>query len=377
MPTVPDSKFNKVSVLGKIFFILSLILINFSLLSQITRYSNDFLNIGATAQGIALGNGLIASSQGASAIYYNPANITNLSNSFDFAITHSQYFANTANYDALLAAYKYNNNISLGLGIIRLGIDNIPNTLNIYNNGSFNLAQITYFSVEDYAVLFVWAQKRSKFSYAIRPKFIYRHLGSFAQGFGFGIDASISFKWKKINFGANFNDILGTYTAWFYSLDQHTINVFDSTGNEIPHNSIEIAIPSTQLGINRNFNINNKIQLKNEFNLFIQWTYQTAAIISSSLASISPAFSTEIIYKKVIFFRVGLSNFQKINFFVSNNSTEFRERINFVPSIGLGFRYHKIIIDYSFQNVFNKTIPLQSHFITARFPLDLKNKKEN
>ncbi len=336
------------------------------------RYSNDFLQIGATARGVGMGNSLVATADGAGAVYYNPANITNLSNTFDFAITHSEYFGSVANYDFLLSAYKYNDKTFLGLGLVRLGIDNIPNTLDIYVDGSFNLDMITYFSVEDYAMFLVFARKTGRLSYALRPKFIYRHLGNFVNGYGFGIDASLSYQWKKFLLGLNVNDALGTFTAWFYNLDQHTINVFDSTGNEVPHNSVEFAIPSTTMGISRDWEVNKKLVLRSELDLFIQWAHRSSAIISTPVASLSPGLGAEIIYKKILFFRAGLYNFQKIKYFSNDSSTVVTNKINFFPSIGIGLRYHKIIIDYTFQNVFNQAVPLQSHFITVRFPLNPK-----
>ncbi len=367
----PDKRFNSVNVLGKILFTLFFIFSVFNKANaQIVKYSNDFLRIGATAQGIGMGNSMVASASGASAVFYNPSNITKLSNTFDFAITHSEYFGSVANYDFLMAAYKYNDKTFLGVGILRLGIGNIPNTLSIYNNGSFDLDQISYFSVEDYAMFLAFARKAQKFSYALRAKLIYRHLGSFANGYGFGLDASISYDWHKFHLGANVTDALGTFTAWFYNLDQHTIQVFDSTGNEIPHNTVEIAIPSTTIGISREFKINDKLSLREEFDIFLQWAQRSSAIISTPIASIYPRLGSEFIFHNVLFVRLGLSNFQKIKYFTNSSSTEFGQKINFFPSVGLGLKYHKIIIDYTFENVFNQAVPLQSHFFTVRFPLN-------
>ncbi len=366
----PERRFKSVNVFGKIFFTLFFITTNLGLYAQIVSYSNDFLNIGATAQGIGMGNSMVASAHDASAVYYNPANITKISNTFDFAITHSEYFGSIANYDFLLFAYKYNEKTYLGFGLLRMGIDNIPNTLNIYNNGSFNLDNITYFSVEDYAMFLVFARKSAKLSYAIRSKLVYRHLGSFVNGYGFGLDACLAYQWRDFHFGVNINDALGTFTAWFYNLDQQTIDILDSTGNEIPHNTVEIAVPSTTLGVSRDLKINGKLTLRSELDLFIQWAQRTSALISTPVASLSPGLGTEFIFKDVLFIRAGLYNFQKITYFSNNTSVNFTSKINFFPSLGIGFRYHKVIIDYTFQNLFNQAVPLQSHFITVRFPLN-------
>ncbi len=366
----PDTRFSNVNVFGKIFFTLFFITIFFSINAQIVRYSNDFLQIGATARGVGMGNSMVASSSGAGALFYNPASITKISNTFDFAITHSEYFGNVANYDFLLGVYRYDSTTYLGLGTVRLGIDNIPNTLSIYNNGSFDLDQITYFSVEDYAMFMVFARRTKRLSYAVRSKLIYRHLGKFANGYGFGIDASLSFNWHKFHLGLLVNDALGTFTAWFYNLDDHTIAVFDSTGNQIPHNGVEIAIPSTITGISRDFRLSGKLTLRQELDLFIQWAHRSSAVISTRVFSLSPGLGSEFIFNNVLFVRLGLYNFQKIKYFSSNSSTTFSQRINFFPSLGLGLRYHKVIIDYTFQNLLNKAVPLQSHFITVRFPLN-------
>ena len=53
-----------------------------------------------------------------------------------------------------------NNKRALGLSMIRFGIDDIPNTLSLYeDDGSVNYDNIRPFSAADYAFLFSYAQK--------------------------------------------------------------------------------------------------------------------------------------------------------------------------------------------------------------------------
>ncbi len=372
---MPESKFNIVKVFGKIFLLNTFIFLSFSVFGQFVSFSNEFLKIGATAQGISTGNSIAAQVKGSSALYYNPANITKLANSLDFTITHSEYFSGIANYDFASVAYKYKSNISLAAGFIRLGVDNIPNTLSIYSNGSFDLDRITYFSVEDYAFFLAIAKQHENLSYALRSKIIYRHLGQFVNGYGFGVDAAITYHRGKNIFAANFNDILGTFTAWFYNLDSTVINVFDSTGNAIPQNGMEFTIPSTIMAWGRTFQIAPKWTLAAETDIYIELAQKNNMLLSTRIFSLSPHLGAELQFKDVLFIRAGMSNFQKVTYFTGKDSVNTSRRINFFPQMGIGFRYHSIFIDYAFQNFLNSAVALRSHFITIRFSLGKKPEK--
>src|SRR6187431_1641362 len=80
-------------------FISSLLLYPNIYTGQFRKYSNEFLNIGAGARGLAMGNAQVASVNDATAGYWNPAGLTGVKDFPMAGIMHADYFAGIAKYD--------------------------------------------------------------------------------------------------------------------------------------------------------------------------------------------------------------------------------------------------------------------------------------
>ena len=134
-----------------------LILCSESLYAQL-KYSNDFLQIVAGARSFSLSKSVVASVDGPSSIYWNPSSLVEMQES-SLEIMHAAYFGGIANYDQISYVSKYEDGAAYGFMIIRLGIDDIMNTINLVdNNGNTDYDRITLFSVADYACLFSYAK---------------------------------------------------------------------------------------------------------------------------------------------------------------------------------------------------------------------------
>ncbi|HMS51202.1 MAG TPA: UPF0164 family protein [Chitinophagales bacterium] len=149
-------------------FFTSLLLFLFLLLAtasqalaqkNLRKYSNDFLSIGVGARAAAMGNTQTATVNNVNAGYWNPAGLTQLKH-FQLGLMHNEWFASVAKYDYVAFATPITNNKrAIGFSAIRLGVDDIPNTLNLVApDGSINYNNITTFSAADYAFLVSYAQ---------------------------------------------------------------------------------------------------------------------------------------------------------------------------------------------------------------------------
>ena len=59
--------------------------------SQVVRkYSNEFLNIGVGARGLAMSNAQVATTSDVYSNYYNPAGLVNIPNTLQLGIMHSE-----------------------------------------------------------------------------------------------------------------------------------------------------------------------------------------------------------------------------------------------------------------------------------------------
>src|SRR6478609_2935523 len=128
--------------------------------SQFRKYSNEFLNIGAGARGLAMGGAQVASAKDATAGYWNPAGLTGVKDHPNVGLMHAEYFSGIAKYDYIAAAIPVQDNKrTLGISVLRFAVDEIPNTLGLIEpDGSINYDKIKTFSVADWAMLLSFAQ---------------------------------------------------------------------------------------------------------------------------------------------------------------------------------------------------------------------------
>lgn len=337
-------------------------------------YSNDFLNIGVGAKNIAQGGSTIADIDDFSSGYYNPAGLSELKNKYEFGLLHSEYFAGIVKYDFAGFSYKLDSTTGISASLIRLGVDNIQNTLFLYDdNGNIDYSRIEFFSVSDYALLVSLGRKSiiSGLSYGLTAKIIYRSQGEFAKAYGFGIDIGAQYSISGWNFGAKLNNATTSFTAWFFNLSDQAKDVFLETGNELPKNTLEISLPILNLGVSKNWDFDNKIGLRTEINLNLTFDGKRNALISFNPISVYPQAGIEINYARTLYIRSGINNFQLIpNFSSTSDSTNnyFQSKnLDFVPNIGIGIVFKKIYIDYALTDVGNQSVSLYSHIFSISF----------
>ena len=298
--------YNKLKYLFFFFIFLS-----YSGITQ-TKYSNEFLKIGAGARSLSLSKAVVASSANSSSVYWNPSALVDLSKT-EIELMHASYFSGIANYDQFSYAKKVNETEAVGFMLLRFGVDDIMNTSNLIDNqGNVDYNQIELFSVADYAFLFSYARKDvfKGFDAGGNLKLIYRQIGDFAKAWGFGFDLSTQKKFGKWKVAAIARDASSTYNSWVFNMENFD-DVYNQTGNELPDNSSELTLPSLQTGLARNIHINDNFTAHTELDFFIHIDGERNTLISSDKISLNPHFGTEIRYKKLVDFRFGIGDFTK------------------------------------------------------------------
>ena len=354
-------------------FLLIQIILLFSLstiFGQVAKYSNEFLSIGVGARSLGMANAYVAASNDVTSGYWNPAGLTHMTSEYQVGLMHAEYFAGVAKYDYAGFAMQIDSMSSFGASIIRFGIDDIPNTTELYDDqGNINYDRITTFSAADYAMTFSYA-RRSKIkglSFGGNVKIIYRQIGSFAKAYGFGLDVGVQYHLKKWRFGAMGRDITSTFNAWTYDLSSDMKEVFEATGNEIPDNSLELTLPRLLLGAGRYFIISKSITAIVEADFDITFDGKRNTLIKSNPISIDTRIGTEFSYKDIVFLRGGINNFQTETDFGGKKTTTFQ------PNIGVGIRIKKIVsIDYALTDIGDQSIALYSNIFSLRVDLGAK-----
>ncbi len=336
---------------------------------QAPKYSNEFLSIGVGARALGMSNSVVASVDDATASYWNPAGMLGIKTDAQIGLMHAEYFAGIAKFDYGGFAKRIDSNSVFGFSIIRFGVDDIPNTIDLIDpSGNIDYDRISTFSSADYAFIFSYARRTKIPGLDIGANFkiIHRKVGDFGRSWGFGLDASAIYKTKGWIFGANFRDVTTTFNAWSYSLTDQMIDVFNQTGNEIPDNTLEITMPRLLLGAARKFYIqeNKKVSIMTELDLDVTFDGKRNTLIKSNFGSIDPHLGIEAGFRDLVFLRTGLGNFQK-----SIKIDGSGEELTFQPNIGFGVRLKKFTIDYALTDIGDQSVSLYSHVFSLKFDI--------
>jgi len=347
--------------------------------SQFRKYSNEFLNIGAGARGLAMGNAQVATANDATAGYWNPAGLTGVKDQINAGIMHADYFAGIAKYDYLSVAVPVQDNKrTLGVSLLRFAVDDIPNTLFLVEpDGSINYGNIQTFSSADYALLLSFAQnikntEEKNISFGANAKVIYRKVGKFATAWGFGIDVGLQMHGRNWHAGVVARDLTTTFNAWSFKFSEKEKEALYLTKNDIPVKSTELTAPRLVLGGGYKFGISNAIKLMAEVDADVTFDGKRNTILSGNTISFDPHVGIEGSYKDVFFIRAGITNFQRA---LSDGDTLNQKKVwIYQPSLGAGFKIKNVMLDYAFTNLANQENPLFTHIFSLR--INFGNKKD-
>ncbi|MBI5475882.1 MAG: PorV/PorQ family protein [Ignavibacteriales bacterium] len=316
---------NILNIKSFLFIFLSIAVCSqYSFAASKAKYAGEFLSIGIGGRALGLGGAYTAVATDITAGYWNPAGLA----SMDYpqvSLMHDERFAGLVNYDYGAVAIPYDKNTTFALSVIRLGVDNIPDTRNagIDANGNplppdrwqdlagLNFDKITYFNAADWGFLLSYAnQSTTSFSYGVNLKFIYRSLDNTSAN-GIGIDVGTRYRvMDNFYLAGSAQDITTTLVAW-------------SNGTN------ELILPTLKLGsvyyieaFNGRFAPAFDVDLR-----FENRRYSSMA----HLGGISFDFreGLEFEYKNIAAIRIGYSEIGTIN-------------------IGAGIKLPKLAIDYSF-----------------------------
>ncbi|MBU1298344.1 MAG: PorV/PorQ family protein [Bacteroidetes bacterium] len=204
--------------------VIAIVLIPFNIYAGtgIGKYAGEFISIGVGGRALGMGGAYTALANDVTAGYWNPAGLSKI-NYPQLSLMHSEQFGSLVNYDYAAVAIPFGSNSSIGLSIIRLGIDGIPDTRNAWvdENGNGILdedlvgSKITYFNAADWAMYFTYSKKyNDNFSYGVNLKLIRREM-SVGSATGLGFDIGVQYSpFENILLGANFQDATTTLIAW-------------------------------------------------------------------------------------------------------------------------------------------------------------------
>ena len=348
-------------------FVLSML---FSYAQSTPKYSNEFLSIGVGARAFGMSNAFIATVDDVTAAYWNPAGLTQQKDKIQLSFMHSAYLAGIANYDYIGLSTKVKENSAIAFSMVRFGVDGIPNTLDLIQNGQIDYDRVTEFSAVDYGFFLSYAQGTNIEGLNVggSAKIIHRRAGEFSTAWGFGIDAGAQYKsasdWM---FAAMVRDATSTFNAWSFNFTDAEKDIFTVTDNEIPVNSLEITLPKILLGVAKKFEFGEDYSLLAEFDMDLNTDGKRNTLIRTNFISADPHLGLEAAYNDIIFVRAGIGNFQQVQ------NIDFKDEWTFQPNIGVGLNLGKLSIDYALSDIGDQSAALYSHVFSIRASINAQD----
>lgn len=353
----------------RVLFICLMVLASSGVKAQALKYSNEFLTLGAGAKAAGLSNAVVARVNDATAAYWNPAGLLSIKDNLQFTLMHNEQFAGIVKHDYGTIAYRLNEKSAVAFSFIRVGVDDIPNTLDLFQNGQIDYSRIQSFSAVDYAFIGSYARYTGIEGLKLggNVKVIRRVVGEFANAWGFGFDVGAQYKYRKWDFGLSIRDITSTFNVWSYSFSQSQKQVLLQTNNKLPENTLEITLPRTIFGIARRFDFfSNKFSVTPELNADITFDGQRNVLVSNAYVNIDPRLGLDLGYKDFVFLRGGVMNIQE--------ETQFdgSKKYVYTPTVGVGLQINNLAIDYALANAGSVSSLPYSNIISLRLGINKK-----
>ncbi|MGF1670446.1 MAG: PorV/PorQ family protein [Balneolaceae bacterium] len=328
------------------------------------KFGGDFLSVGAGARALGMGSAYSAIAADVTAAYWNPAGLADVE-SIDIAYMHSERFAGVVSYDyGAVALPLRTGDAVLAISFFRQGVDNIKNTLNAFDKER-NLprenaeAFFEEFSVADLAFFLTYAKRiNERLSWGASAKVVNHSIGPFADAWGYSLDIAARYKIGKTFVALNAIDV--TTMMKFWTVNESAFGDFEETfQDEIPSGQNERVLPTVRLGAGRFFNFGDVV-LTTAADVDIRFENRRAFFLNTGKISYEPHFGIEGTYKERVSLRFGLTDF----------TTDPDNNLFLSPTLGTGFQFHKIFIDYGFTNFSGSSEVLGlTHRISLRLTL--------
>jgi hypothetical protein len=303
------------------------------------KYGGDFLSIGAGARALGMGSAYVAVADEVTAAYWNPAGLNGITN-YQGSYMHSERFSGVVSFDYAGFVLPANNRGVLALSIFRQGVDNIKNTLNVYNdaNGIPDPSQITTFSATDMAVYLTYANVfRETMNWGVSAKVVNSRLGPFADAWGYSLDIGLQKRTGDVSWGVNLMD--ATTLMKFWSVDREALaNIGDVYGDEIPEGQNERVLPTLKAGIAKQFYLPDLV-VTTAADVDVRFEGRKAFYLNTGDISYEPNIGAEFSYKELVHIRAGLTQF-------STDTLSSKLYVN--PTVGAGVTIGMVQVDYGF-----------------------------
>lgn len=192
------------------------------------KYGRDFMDHGAGARYLGMGSAAVSIVQDITALYWNPAGLGRMHTKQMHAM-HDERFAGAVNWDFIGGGMPLKEHVTLGIGMFRSGVDQIP--LTRLRDPGRGLGEIyiddqgrqvvndpyAYDWVDEQQMAFMVSlgmQRSQRLYYGVSVRILRKTMDQYT-AWGLGFDAGV--QWSPVNalwLGATLTDATTTLLAW-------------------------------------------------------------------------------------------------------------------------------------------------------------------
>lgn len=307
------------------------------------KYGADFLAGGVGARALGMGGAYVALAGDVTSGYWNPAGLGRMYYP-EVAYMHAERFAGVVSYDYGSAAFPINARSTVGLSLIRLGVDDIPNTLNAWdrerNQPLPNVGDhITRFSYAHYAIFVSYARNLAdNLSIGVSGKVIRGAIGDFASSWGYSFDAGVQYRTGRFLLGLNVQDVTRMLQTWSINSDAFQGAELNYADFRLPEGGAEYVLPVARFGSGVTFPIGESSELVFGADVDFAFDGQRAYTFNLGDVSFHPRLGTEFRFKDVVALRAGMSQIGRSDAY----------GFEYTPTVGAGLHINHVSVDYGF-----------------------------
>ena len=330
------------------------------------KYGADFLGGGVGVRALGMGGAYVALAKDVSAGFWNAAGLSHVMYP-EIGYMHAERFAGVVSYDYGGGAFPINARSTVGLSLIRLGVDDIPNTLNAWdrerNRPLPNVENhVSRFSYAHYAFFVSYARAISEnLTVGVSGKAIRGSIGEFASSWGYSFDVGAQYRTGRLLFGINLQDVSTMLQTW--SINAGAFEAAEATyaDFDIPEGGVEYVLPVARLGSGIVFPFSEATAFTVGFDVDVAFDGQRAYTLNAGDLSFHPRFGTEFTYRGVVALRAGLNQM----------TTSDAYGFSVTPTVGAGLNLNMVGIDYGFGDFAGMASELgYSHRVSVQFRLN-------
>lgn len=262
-----------------------------------SKYGSEIFHILQSPSQNSLGGGPASSDGNVFSFLYNPAGVEH-QKPMQLGFIHTQQFISDISYSFLATSFDYDSN-RITLGVARIGIDNVLNSLDAYvssgNDWGIDFSQIKSMNVADYIFIagLVPKKKFLNFRVGFNLKYVRRNYDvAHANGIGFDIGLKRNL-YRNFEMHARFANALGTLIHW-------------STGKN------EYLYPELSYGLRYFQALKKSIRIVVIANIFHYFENRSEADLQSSLISSDMSIGSELVYNNIIGIKAGRNQFGRV-----------------------------------------------------------------